>query len=209
MGLTAVVGAVVVAIAFGGHAWRQFSNPDLYFPANPEQHFGQLSGAGRHDFWRVAIDGFSEKPILGHGAGTYEFSWEQHRSIDLPVHDAHSLYLEAFDELGIVGGLLVLALVGTLLWCGFSAWRAAPHPERERYAALFAAMLAFAVGAAFDWFWELAGLGAVFFLAAGVLVSVGAPSSHPERGRKPRPRRGAATDSRSQGSRRPGSRRSR
>ncbi len=33
-------------------------------------------------------------------------------------------------------------------------------------------MLAFAVGAAFDWFWEIAGLGAVFFLAAGVLVSV-------------------------------------
>ena len=42
---------------------------------------------------------------------------------------------------------------------------------RDRYAALFAVMLAFAVGAAFDWFWEIAGLGAIFFLAAGVLVS--------------------------------------
>ena len=32
-------------------------------------------------------------------------------------------------------------------------------------------MLAFAVGAAFDWFWEIAGLGAVFFLAGGVVVA--------------------------------------
>jgi O-antigen ligase len=171
----ALAGAIVaigVAIAIGGRAWHQFSSSDIQFPNQPEQHFGQLSGAGRHDFWRVAIDAFGEKPLLGHGAGTYEFSWEQHRSIDLPVHDAHSLYLEAFDELGIVGGLLVLAIVGTLLWCGFSAWRTAPHPERERYAALFAVMLSFAIGAAFDWFWELAVLGAVFFLAAGVLVSV-------------------------------------
>ena len=32
-------------------------------------------------------------------------------------------------------------------------------------------MLAFAVGAAFDWFWEIAGLGAIFFLAAGVVVA--------------------------------------
>ena len=32
-------------------------------------------------------------------------------------------------------------------------------------------MLAFAVGAAFDWFWEIADMGAIFFLAAGVLVS--------------------------------------
>ena len=54
---------------------------------------------------------------------------------------------EAFAELGVVGGLLVLALVGDLLWTGFAAWRAAPAAQRERYAALFAAMLAFAVGA--------------------------------------------------------------
>ncbi|MBW8060688.1 MAG: O-antigen ligase family protein, partial [Solirubrobacterales bacterium] len=170
----AAIGAVLAigaALAVGGRAWDQFSSTDIQFPDRPEQHFSQLSGAGRHDFWRVAIDAFGEKPILGHGAGTYEFSWEQQRSIDLPLHDAHSVYLEAFAELGIVGGLLVLALVGTLLWTGFSAWRAAPHPARERYAALFAAMLAFAVGAAFDWFWELAAMGAVFFLAAGVMVS--------------------------------------
>ena len=31
--------------------------------------------------------------------------------------------------------------------------------------------LAFAVGAAFDWFWELAAIGAVFFLAGGVVVA--------------------------------------
>ena len=161
-----------MTVAVGGRAWHQFSSSDIQFPdQTPEQHFGQLSGAGRYDFWRVAIDGFRDHPALGTGAGTYEFSWEQHRSIDMPVHDAHSLYLEAFSELGVVGGVLVLAMVVGLLWLGFSAWREAPHPERERYAALFAAMLAFAVGAAFDWFWEIAALGAVFFLAAGVLVS--------------------------------------
>ena len=171
----ALVGAVLaigVAIAVGGRAWRQFNSSDLQFPSQPAQHFDQLSGAGRHDFWRVAIDAFDEKPVLGIGAGTYQFAWVQHRSIDRSVLDAHSLYLEAFAELGAIGGLLVLALVGTLLWTGFSAWRAAQYPERDLHAALFAAMLAFAVGAAFDWFWEIAGLGAVFFLAAGVLVAV-------------------------------------
>jgi tetratricopeptide (TPR) repeat protein len=33
-------------------------------------------------------------------------------------------------------------------------------------------MLAFAIGAAFDWFWEIAAMGAIFFLAGGVLVAV-------------------------------------
>jgi len=164
--------AIAAAIAVGGRAWDQFSSSDVQFPANPQQHFSQLSGAGRHDFYRVAIDAFGEEPLIGHGAGTYQFSWNELRSINMPVHNAHSLYLEAFAELGLLGGLLVLALVGGLLWTGFAAWRAAAEPQRDRYAALLAAMLAFAIGAGFDWFWEIAGLGAVFFLAAGVLVSV-------------------------------------
>jgi O-Antigen ligase len=169
--LAGAVLAIAAAITVGGRAWHQFSRGDIQFPSSPEQHFSQLGGAGRYDFWRVAIDAFGEKPILGTGAGTYEFSWEQHRSIAMPVHDAHSVYLEAFAELGVVGGLLTLAMVGALLWLGFSAWRGAGRSQRERNAALFAAMLAFAVGAAFDWFWEIAAMGAIFFLAAGVLVS--------------------------------------
>jgi tetratricopeptide (TPR) repeat protein len=36
---------------------------------------------------------------------------------------------------------------------------------------LFATTLAFAIGAGLDWFWELPGLGGVFFLASGVLVA--------------------------------------
>ncbi len=172
-GVAAVIAVIAIgaAIAIGGRAWDQFSSSDVQFPNQPERHFSQFSGAGRHDFYRVAIDGFEEKPLLGTGAGAYVFDWERHRSIPMPVHDAHSLYLEAFDELGVVGGLLVLALVGMLLWTGFSAWRTAGDPQRQRHAALFAACLAFAVVAGLDWFWEIAGLGAVFFLASGVLVA--------------------------------------
>jgi O-antigen ligase len=170
--LTIAVLAIGLLIAVGGRAWDQFSSPDLQFPDNPEKHFGQLSGAGRHDFWRVAVDAFGEKPVLGVGAGAYEFAWEKGRTINLPVHDAHSLYLEAFAELGVVGGLLVLALVGFCLYTGFAAWRGSPQPARELYAVLLAAMAAFAVGAGFDWFWEIAGVGAIFFLAAGVVVSM-------------------------------------
>jgi O-antigen ligase len=167
----AAVIAIGLAIAIGGRAWDQFSSSDVQFPNTPEQHFSQFSGAGRHDFYRVAVDAFEEKPVLGTGAGTYQFDWERHRSIPQAVHNAHSLYLEAFAELGIVGGLLVLALVGALLWTGFCTWRDASHPRRERYAVLFAVVLAFAVAAGLDWFWEIAALGAVFFLASAVLVA--------------------------------------
>jgi O-antigen ligase len=163
--------ALAAAIAVGGRAWDQFSSSDIEFPNNPQQHFSDLSGAGRHDFWRVAVDAFGEKPLAGHGAGTYEFSWQQLRSTPQPNHTAHSLYLEAFAELGVIGGVLVLGLVGVLLWIGFAAWRGAGGARRETHAVLLAAMLAFAIGAAFDWFWEFPLLGAILFLAGGALVA--------------------------------------
>ena len=169
------IGLAILALgagaAVGERAWDRFSSPDVQAPSEPAGNFSDLSGAGRYDFWRVAVDAFGEKPLTGIGAGSYEFAWERDREIDQPVHDAHSLYFESFAELGLVGGLLVLALVGTLLWAGFAAWRGAAAAQRDRQAALLAAMLAFAVGAAFDWFWEIPAVGVVFFLAAGAAVA--------------------------------------
>jgi len=163
--------ALVAVVAVGGRAWDQFSSSDIEFPNQPQQHFGDASGGGRHDFYRVALDAFEEEPAAGNGAGTYQFSWVKLRTIATPVHNAHSLYLEAFAELGLIGGLLVLGMVGFLLWTGFSAWRHSSGIARERNAALLAAALALAVGMAIDWFWEIAALGAVFFLATGALLA--------------------------------------
>jgi tetratricopeptide (TPR) repeat protein len=158
-------------VAIGGRAWDEFSSSDLQFPQRGEEHFGELSGGGRHEFWRVSIDAFGEEPIIGSGAGTYSFAWNQLRETPIAVLDAHSLYLEAFAELGVVGGLIVLALVLTLLWTGFAAWRASSGARRELHAVLLAACLTFAIGAGLDWFWEIAAVGAIFFLAAGALVA--------------------------------------
>jgi O-antigen ligase len=169
---TAAALALIAVVAVGGRAWDRFTSSDIQAPSEPVQHFSDLSGAGRADFWRVSLDSLGEEPLRGIGAGSYEFAWERHRTIEQPLHDAHSLYLEAFAELGAIGGLIVLALVAILLWSGFAAWRAAAGTaQRERSALLLAAMLAFAVGAAFDWFWEVAAVGAVFFLAAGAAVA--------------------------------------
>ncbi len=169
--LAAAVLAIAAALAVGGRAWDRFTSPDLQPPSSSASHITDFSGSGRNEFWRVAVDSFGEEPVLGHGAGTYRFSWYLLRHNSEPDTDAHSLYLQAFSELGIIGGVLVLALVGAVLWTGFAAWRAARDPRRDLYAALLGACLAFAVCSAIDWFWQIAVLGAVFFLAAGVLVA--------------------------------------
>jgi O-antigen ligase len=170
LGGIAIVGLVAVLIAgvlYGNTAWQKFTSSDLGTPSG----LGEASSHGRSQFWDAAIEGWEEKPALGHGAGTYEFTWDQLRTIDMPNTQAHSLYLQALDELGIVGALLALGMVLTMLGIGFSAWRHASGRERELYAVLLGVSLAFAVGVAYDWFWQLAMVGAVFFMATGTLVA--------------------------------------
>jgi len=169
--LAAALIAIGAAVAVGGRAWHQFSSNDVMPPSSPQEHLTQLSGSGRDEFWRVAIDAFGEKPLLGHGAGTYRISWHLLRHDSVANLDAHSLYLQAFAELGVVGGLLVLAMVGTLLWTGVAAWRGASGARRDLYAALLGSSLAFAIGSGIDWFWQIAAMAAIFFLATGVLVA--------------------------------------
>jgi hypothetical protein len=169
--LAAAVIAIGAAIAVGGRAWNQFSASDVRPPGSPQEHFTEFSGSGRDEFWRVAIDAFGEDPVLGHGAGTYRISWHLLRHNSVANLDAHSLYLQAFAELGVVGGLLVLAMIGTLLGIGVMAWRGARGRHRDLHAALLGVSVAFAVAAAIDWFWQIAVMGAVFFLATAVLTA--------------------------------------
>jgi hypothetical protein len=166
----AVVGLIAVIVAgivYGGTAWHKFTSSDLGTPTG----LTEVSSRGRLQFWDVALEGFGEKPVTGQGAGTYRFTWDQLRPIAMTNGQAHSLYLQALDELGIVGGVLALGIVLFLLWTGFTAWRAAGGRERELYAVLLGVSLAFAVGIAYDWFWQLAMVGSVFFMATGALVA--------------------------------------
>lgn len=171
LALVAALLAIAAAIAVGGRAWDQFTESDVQAPGSSESRLTQIGGSGRDDFWRVAADSFGEEPVLGHGAGTYRFSWYLLRDLPVLNTDAHSLYLQAFAELGLIGGLLLLAMIGALLWTGFQAWRHAQGPQRDLYAALLGAALALAVCSAIDWFWLIAIMAAVFFLATGVLVA--------------------------------------
>jgi O-antigen ligase len=165
--LVGLIAAVIVGIVYGGTAWHKFTSSDLGTPTG----LTEVSSRGRIQFWDVALEGFDEKPIVGQGAGTYRFTWDQLRPIAMTNGQAHSLYLQMLDELGIVGGLLALGLVLFLLWTGFAAWRGAGGRERELCAALLGVGLAFAVGVAYDWFWQLAMVGSVFFMATGALVA--------------------------------------
>ena len=165
----AVVGASgAVLVKFGGpaelvrDAYDSFRVPATE-PEELEERLFSFSGSYRPELWEAAWDQYRDHPILGAGPGTYEEYWNRHRPISHIVRDAHNVYLETLGELGVVGFLFLLIVLGVPLIAAFGA-------RREPLAVgAFGAYVAYLVHAGVDWDWELTGL-TLPALACGVAL---------------------------------------
>jgi hypothetical protein len=169
--LVLVVGVIAAGVPGKvGDGWTEFKQPAT--PSGDTSRFQSASGSGRYQWWSSAADAGWSSPVVGIGPGTFEYWWARDDvEISGFVRDAHSLYLEAFGELGIVGFCLIVIGVGGALWVGIRRVRQADSDgERTLAAAATAAMLVFASAAAIDWAWELTVLPATFLLLAAALI---------------------------------------
>lgn len=133
-----------------------------------KSHLLSSNGTGRWQLWSSAKDEWSEHPIAGEGAGSFEAWWAQHRPFGLFVKDAHSLYLQTLGELGLIG----FALLALFLGAGFTAGlaRLRRTGQRATVAALTATLAGFAVGAGIDWMWQLTIVALVGVICVGLLT---------------------------------------
>jgi tetratricopeptide (TPR) repeat protein len=121
-------------------------------------HLLNSSGSGRWQFWGAAVSEFRAHPLNGGGAGSWGAWWRQHGTLPVVTEYAHSLYLEALGELGIIGLLLLAAAV---LVAVIGTVRSALVLASGEIAAAAACGIAFFAAAAYDWVWQLAGIAVV------------------------------------------------
>lgn len=69
------------------------------------------SNNNRLAIWRVCADLFTEHPIIGMGAGTENIHQEIIQRIGINRSHAHNLFLEIATEGGIIGVILVIAII--------------------------------------------------------------------------------------------------
>lgn len=173
----ALAAVVVAGLAAGvpsklSKAWRDFKRPSA--PAltqNTLARFGSASGNQRYDYWKVAVKASSGHLLTGWGPGTYEFIWLSRAPYYSYVQNAHSLYLETLTEDGVIGLGLVLAFLVTVTVAALRLAVRSRERERVRAAGVAGACVAFMVGAAFDWVWQVPVLPVAFMLLAGAVLA--------------------------------------
>ena len=176
LGLAAGCGALVLALvlALGGYgfAHRQYERFVHTNTAGQTVHtrdrLSDVTNNGRLSLWKAALHIYDTQKLRGTGAGTYQLYYPRYRSEPLYVADAHSLYLQALAELGLVGFALILLVVLGILGGLLARVRG---PDRGLYAALFAATLAWSIHQAFDWDWQMPAVTLAVPILAGLALA--------------------------------------
>jgi len=165
----AALGAAVVRAGgpadFVSARWHEFSNKvSAQVPETPTR-IVSTSSSNRWRWWTEAWSAFTDKPLQGTGAGTFELVDRVERNSPLATTEPHSVPLQFLSETGIVGFLLYAAIVA-------AAVIGILRRERTRV------WLALALGAALcfvhswvDIDWDFVAVQGPLFLAVGALVS--------------------------------------
>jgi O-antigen ligase/polysaccharide polymerase Wzy-like membrane protein len=169
--LAAGLGAafVLAVAALGGPSsiWRSFSVPPVARAGNLNDRLFDLSGSGRADGWRVAVDVARDHPVFGSGGGSYKRYWLAERPYQGSIRDAHSLYVESLAEYGPLGLALVAAILGVPLGV------AVRYRRRSLVPAAAGVLAIYAVHAGVDWDWEFPVLTLVALAAAAAVLASG------------------------------------
>jgi hypothetical protein len=173
-----VTGALVLGTALAillAHPVRQLDTfrapPPVY--KDPDfilAHLSSANGSGRWQFWTASIDEFRSSPWHGRGAGSFEAWWAQHGSISFFVRDAHSLYVEALGELGVIGFALITGAVLVGIVTGSLRALRRRGAGRETTAAFAAVFIGYALGAGIDWMWELTVVSVIGVATLGLVT---------------------------------------
>jgi hypothetical protein len=135
-------------------------------------------GGNRFDYWRIAWKEFRDHPVKGVGAGSYDAGYFLQRRTTEDITQPHSIELQALSELGLVGGIAVLGLIGGVL-AGFLRRVARARRSSTDAGIAVAAggiFLTWLVHTSVDWLHLIPGITGVALGAGAALVAPGRPA---------------------------------
>jgi O-antigen ligase len=170
-----------------------------------DEDYNYTAYSGREQIWKRGRGYIAEHPVAGVGAGNFPIAeGDFAAALGRPAKwsAAHNAYIQAFAELGVIGGGIFIAILLTTASRGFRLWRQSRAPAGWHMPEYFAALSAFVVSACFlshAYFYTLYALCALTALAyRGASAHEPSPSSvraSPIRGEwRSRPRLRPATE---------------
>ncbi len=178
-----VIGVLAVALSSRGltgtasHLWSGFTTTRVTSNYDPSRLLSADS-ENRWVWWKEAAGAFTDRPLLGWGAGSFPVVHLLYRQNRLSVSQPHSVPLQFLAEMGLVGGVLALLAFGLLLASAIRRVVSVPAgSERMIGAALVAGTAAYLVHGLYDWDWNIPGVSLPALMFLGVVAGTPGPQT--------------------------------
>jgi hypothetical protein len=164
--------------------FEQLFDPNASAKASPSNDPGRLTAVGsvRARYFADSLEIFSDRSLLGAGAGGFATARPRVRPDELDVRHSHGFVFQTLADLGLVGMGVVLALLVAWGWAALRATallrrRGGPKPvvdaELVGLRTLLAVVVVFGVHSFVDWTWFVPGTAVPALLCAGWLAGRG------------------------------------
>lgn len=144
-----------LGLALGFVIYAQWDNIQLVLAKNKHEHTTEAfeekiqsaanvttdaSNLERINRWDCAYQMFKKRPVLGFGPGTYAFEYAPFQDPENltiistnfgDMGNAHSEYLSALSESGIIGLLLFISIVASIFTCSINLYYKTPNHEND------------------------------------------------------------------------------
>ena len=144
-----------LGLALGFIIYAQWDNIQLVLAKNKHEHTTEAfeekiqsaanvttdaSNLERINRWDCAYQMFKQRPVLGFGPGTYAFEYAPFQDPENltiistnfgDMGNAHSEYLSALSESGIIGLLLFILIVASIFTCAIKLYYKTPSHEND------------------------------------------------------------------------------
>ncbi len=161
--------------------WHGFSTTEQITQSSGR--LGSANSSNRWRWWQESWDSFTQHPLGGSGAGTFELEHRLVRAAHYsePTIEPHSIALQALGETGIVGFALLMGAVLAAAFALRSALRRLDGVDRAAAVALTAGAAAWLAHALVDLHWDYVAVTGPVFLLVGALAAAGRPAAEARR----------------------------
>jgi Flp pilus assembly protein TadD len=172
-GAAAVAFAALLLAVGNPVSWAADRFADDTAAANDPTRLGSLSSNNRTEWWGEAWEVFRADPLAGAGAATFEIARKRYRDSAVDVTQPHSVPLQVLADGGVVGLVLLLALVASGAAVLVAVLRRLGGEERAAVVALAVLPAAWLLHGLADYDLDFLAVTAPPLFALGVLSSAG------------------------------------
>jgi O-antigen ligase len=141
----------------------------------PANHTMTAPPVDRFVLWGAALRMFRQHPLFGIGPDNFRWIYGNYLGLDhwdTNVH-ANSIYFEFLADTGLIGFAIFLWL--NVRWLWLAVQRVNQQADRQLWVwqlALFASLIAWFVHGLLDYFYEFAGTYILFWIIAGLAITL-------------------------------------